>query len=116
MHTPGLATDVVDELVYERALRRFREQRIVMPTFGQLADPTTIPAAAADDVDPDAADPRNLFRVHWHNSADRRHRVAVPAYVVLPRALTGVDAAIVVVLADRFPMIASHKVLAAYAC
>jgi len=116
MERPGLATEVVDEAVYERAVRRFREQRIVMPTFGQLADPTTIPAAAADDADPDSPDPRNLFRVHWHNGADRRSRVAVPVHVVLPRSLTGVDAPIIVVLADRFPMIASHKVLAAYAC
>ena len=29
-------------------------------------------------VDPDAADPRNLFRVHWYNGADRRTRVAAP--------------------------------------
>ena len=72
MDRPGLATEIVDEQVYERAVRRFREQHIVMPTFGQLADPTTIPPAAADDADPDSPDPRNLFRVHWHNGADRR--------------------------------------------
>jgi cysteine synthase len=36
--------------------------------------------------------------------------------VVLPSALTGVVAPIVVVLGDRFPMIGAHKVLAAYAC
>jgi cysteine synthase len=116
MDRPGLATEVIDTDVYERAVARFSEQRIVMPTFGQLADPTTIPTAAADDADPDSPDPRNLFRVHWHNSADRRSRVAVPAHVVLTRALTGIDTPIVVVLADRFPMIGSHKVLAAYAC
>jgi cysteine synthase len=63
-----------------------------------------------------ASDPRNLFRVHWHNAADRRGFAAVPDHLVLPRELTGVEAPIVVALADRFPMIASHKVLAAYAC
>jgi hypothetical protein len=36
--------------------------------------------------------------------------------VVLPPALTGVEAPIVVLLGDRFPMIRSHKVLAAYGC
>jgi cysteine synthase len=36
--------------------------------------------------------------------------------VVLPKEITGVDARIVVALGDRFPMIAAHKVLAAYAC
>jgi cysteine synthase len=113
---PGLATEVVDRAVYERAVARFREQRIVMPTFAVLADPNSIPASAVGDADPNAADPRNLFRVHWHNAADGRATVAAPLHVVLPRALTGVDAPIVVALADRFPMIASHKVLAAYAC
>ncbi len=116
MDRPAMATEIVDEAVYERAVKRFREQHIVMPTFGQLADPMTLPESAVGDADPDGPDPRNLFRVHWHNSADRRTRVPVPAHVVLPRALTGVDAPIIVVLADRFPMIASHKVLAAYAC
>jgi cysteine synthase len=36
--------------------------------------------------------------------------------VVLPRALTGVEARVVVVLGDRFPLIGAHKVLAAYGC
>jgi cysteine synthase len=119
MERPGLATDVVDASVYERAVTRFREQRIVMPTFAQLADPLGLPASIADDADqadPDAPDPRNLFRVHWHNGDDRRTRTAVPAHLVLPRELTGVESPIVIALADRFPMIASHKVLAAYAC
>ena len=56
------------------------------------------------------------MRVHWYNGRNRSRRSAVPAHVVLPRSLTGVDAPIVVALGDRFPMIASHKVLAAYAC
>ncbi|MEP7379749.1 MAG: pyridoxal-phosphate dependent enzyme, partial [Chloroflexota bacterium] len=116
MQRPGLATEVVDRNVYDRAVERFREQRIVMPTFAMLADPQGIPESAVGDADPDAADPRNLFRVHWHNAADGRGRIAAPLHVVLPRSLTGVQAPIVVALADRFPMIASHKVLAAYAC
>jgi cysteine synthase len=112
----GLATSVVDGAVYERAIGRFREQRIVLPTFAQLADPAGIPADTVAGAEPDAADPRNLFRVHWHNAADRRARVRVPAHIVLPQSLTGVASPIVVALADRFPMIGSHKVLAAYAC
>ena len=67
-------------------------------------------------MDPNAAHPLNLFRVHWHNGADGREQVAVPVHVVLPSELTGVDAKIVVALGDRFPMIGAHKVLAAYGC
>ena len=105
--------------VDEPTLRRFREADIVLPTFEQLAEPSTIPSRIVDaleEVDPDDAHPRNLFRVHWYNGADRRSRVGIPEHVVLPSALTGVDARIVVALGDRFPMIHAHKVLAAYAC
>jgi len=119
MERPGLERDVVDPTVYERTVRRFAEAGIVMPTLAQLADPDAVdPAAFASlaAADPDAADPANLLRVHWYNGPDRRTRAPLPAHVVLPRSLTGVEARIVVALGDRFPMIASHKVLAAYAC
>ncbi len=108
-----------DRTAYERTVLRFRETRTVLPTFAQLIDPPSIPAATRAGlaaVEPDAPDPRNLFRVHWHNAADRRGSVSVPDHVVLPASFTGVEAPIVVALGDRFPMIAAHKVLAAYAC
>ena len=99
---------------------RFREARVVLPTFAQLADPARIPAERARPrwrgVDPDAPHPLNLFRVHWYNDATAPAAAAVPEHVVLPEALTGVKAPIVVALGDRFPMIRAHKVLAAYAC
>ncbi len=115
----GLATTIVDQAIYQRTVARFREMRIALPTFAQLADPHGIPGpvqAALGAVDPDAAHPLNLFRVHWYNGADRRGAVNVPEHVVLPASLTGVEARIVVALGDRFPMIRAHKVLAAYAC
>lgn len=116
---PGLQDRVVDEEVLGRTVARFRERRIMLPTFAQLADPTSIPEEihkALAGVDPDEADPLNLFRVHWYNDADRTGTDAVPGHVVLPPELTGVDAAIVVLLGDRFPMIRAHKVLASYGC
>ena len=67
-------------------------------------------------VGPDDPHPLNLFRVHWHNGADRTGFVDVPEHVVLPPELTGVEARIVVALGDRFPLIGAHKVLAAYGC
>jgi cysteine synthase len=115
----GLEREIVDRAVYERTVARFRDARIVLPTFAQLADPTRIPAkvlAALRGVDPDAAHPLNLFRVHWYNDAGRENRAALPEHVVLPETLTGVEAKIVVALGDRFPLIRAHKVLAAYAC
>ena len=111
----GLADDVVDATTRDRAVERFRAQRIVLPTFAQLADPTLIDPSLTDGVDRDSADPRNLFRVHWYNDLAGR-RTATPDHVVLPEALTGVESPIIVLLGDRFPMIDAHKVLAAYAC
>ena len=111
----GLADTIVDEASRARSIARFREQGIVLPTFGQLADPSTIPAGAARGADKNAPDARNLFRVHWYNNM-AGDRVAVPDHVVLPSSLTGVDSPIIVVFGDRFPMITAHKVLAAYSC
>jgi cysteine synthase len=115
----GLEREIVEQGAYERAVSRFKEQRIRLPKFSELADPALIPDSvrtSLDGVDPDAADPRNLFRVHWYNAADRRARLSVPDHLVLPQKLTGVRAPIVVALGTNFPMIRAHKVLAAYGC
>ena len=110
---------IEDRAAYDRAVQRLREARVALPTFDELADPGRIPAevlARLAAVDPDAAHPLNLFRVHWWNDASRRGRAAVPEHIVLPESFTGVAAPIVVALGNRFPMIGAHKVLAAYAC
>ncbi len=115
----GLETDIVDHAVYARTVQRFRDARVVLPTFAELTDPSVIPTSTREAVETVGADephPLNLFRVQWHNDSSRRRLTAVPEHIVLPEALTGVKAAIVVVLGDRFPMIRAHKVLAAYAC
>ncbi len=123
----GLETTVVDRQVYDATVERFRAARLRLPTFAQLAEPATIPAAvqtALAGVPRDEPDGLNLFRVHWHNGprdsgsgggADGEI-VAVPQHLVLPQALTGSEARIVVVFGDSFPMIHAHKVLAAYGC
>ena len=115
----GLETSLIDRDVYRRTLARFREAGVVLPTFGQLSDPSTIPlnlSSRLGEVDPDAAHPLNLFRVHWFNDASRRGLAATPGAVELPSELTGSPARIVLALGERFPMIRAHKVLAAYGC
>lgn len=114
----GLSTDVVDRGRYKRTVERFREQNVALPTFSQLANPTTIPdsiRASLDGVDRNAADARNLFRVHWYNDLTGG-TVGLPDHVVLPKELTGVPSPIIVAFGNRFPMIGAHKVLAAYSC
>lgn len=114
----GIINEVVDPERYQRSVDRFRQQNIALPTFAQLGDPSLIPAkvqASLAGVDRDAADPRNLYRVHWYNDLEGG-QVDLPDHVVLTSEITGVDAPIIVAFGNRFPMIAAHKVLAAYAC
>jgi cysteine synthase len=115
----GLETHQVDDDVYRGTLAHFRDAGVVLPTFGELKDPATIPAAIARrlaGVDPDAPHPLNLFRVHWFNDASRRGLAPTPGAIELPPELTGSPARIVLALGKRFPMIRAHKVLAAYGC
>ena len=115
----GLARELADSSTLERTVERFREAGIALPTFTQLAHPTLVPTPlrqALAAVGPDDPHPLNLYRVHWHNGASRTDFVDVPDHLVLPPELTGVEARIVVVLGNRFPLIAAHKVLAAYGC
>lgn len=110
---------IVSPGVRRSAVERARSRSIILPTFAQLSGYEQIPdkiLAELNDADPDAPESVNLWRVNWFNAADRRKRAAVPSYVVLPQALTGVRAPIVVLLGARFPMIGAHKVLPAYAC
>ena len=117
--TPGLEREIVDRDGYGRNVAHLRALGVELPRIADLADPPSRLAARAEaiaGVDPDRADARNLFRVHWHNGADRRSLAEVPAHIVLHEALTGVQAKIIVALGNRFPMIDAHKVLAAYGC
>ena len=119
MNPFDLSCEILDTETYGRAVAHMRTANVRLPSFAQLADApeqlaTLAPGLA--DVDPDAPDARNLFRVHWHNDAGRKGLAETPAYLRLPRELTGVEAEILVALGDRFPMIGAHKVLAAYGC
>jgi cysteine synthase len=111
--------EITDKSRRVSAIDRLRTANVRLPTFRELAKPETVAAnteTSLKAVDPDAADARNLWRVHWFNDATRKSRIAVPGHVVLPELLTGVQSPIVVLLGQRFPIIGAHKVLAAYAC
>ncbi len=86
---------------------------ITGPTFEEMLHPSKIApeirarAQAARREHP--LDPINLFNITWRDENDE------VTHVVLPPALTGVDAPIVVIYARDFPS-GSHKVGAAYSC
>lgn len=81
------------------------------PTYAEMRDPTLLPPAwqaAARAARADEHDPRNLFNITW-----RRDDGGV-SHVVLPPALTGVAANIIMLVGAPFPS-GSHKVGPAYA-
>ena len=114
-----VVTTLVDRVVRDRAARWLGRAGAKLPTFAELADPCSIPktcTSALRSIDPDRPDPANLFRVHWYNDWSRRGFAGTPCYLVFPPSLTGVRSPIVMALGCCFPMIGSHKVLAAYGC
>ena len=63
----------------ERAVKRARERNIIIPTFAQMKDPSLIPDRFKNELGSIGLwdlDPRNLFRITWHNEPK-------PAAVVL---------------------------------
>jgi cysteine synthase len=79
------------------------------PTFAEMREPSRLPTALHEralEARARPLDPLNLFNVGWKSEG------AVP-HTVLPEALTGVRAPIVVLSGRRFPT-GSHKVGPAY--
>ncbi len=114
---------MIDLTIYpdrlERAVKRARERNIIIPTFAQQRNPALIPdkiKAELKNIGLWDVNPRNLFRITWHNEP-------VPFgggfggvnYLELPKALTGVDARIIVLVGKWFPT-GAHKVGAAFGC
>jgi cysteine synthase len=81
------------------------------PTYDEMLNPDLLGKDVRDRaltaLKNDELDPINLFNITWKDAANRVRKV------VLPRALTGVDANVVVMLGCGFPS-GSHKVGAAY--
>jgi len=114
-----IAPEISDRARRNAAISRLKEVGGFLPTWSELADPGNAEDGKVPDlarVDPDAPDIANLWRVHWFNGPDRKTRLKTPMHVVLPPALTGVRAPVVVMVGCNFPMIGAHKVLAAYGC
>jgi len=108
---------IVDAAVRERALERCRERAVLIPTFAQQRDPSTVDAAviqALADIDMQTPEPLNLFRITWRNDTGSGGFGAVNA-LEIPSEISGVSARIVGLVGERFPT-GSHKVGAAFGC
>jgi len=103
----------------ERAASRAKERGIIIPTFAQMKDPSTIPDEIREKLslaDLWEVDPVNLFRINWHNEpVDSGGDFGGVNYIELPTSLTGVEARILALVGMWFPT-GAHKVGAAFGC
>ena len=108
-----------NEEALERAVQRARARHIVIPTFKQMGDPSSIPEGVKQDLAEIGLwdlNPRNLFRINWHNEATAHGGgFGGVNYLEFPPQLTGVPARIVMLLGKWFPT-GAHKVGAAFGC
>jgi cysteine synthase len=110
---------VTDPGARAKAVQRYRERGIVLPTFAQMCDPRLMPTTIAKRLAGLGLwdlDPLNLFRITWKNEPRERGGLFGGVnHLELPSSLTGVDARIVMLVGKWFPT-GAHKVGAAYGC
>ncbi len=110
---------VVDKAVLQKAVDRYREKGIILPTFAQMQNPELVPEKIKTKLKTIGLwdlHPLNLFRLTWKNEPKAVGGLfGKPNYIELPKSLTGIDARIVIMLGKWFPT-GAHKVGAAYGC
>ncbi len=103
----------------ERAVRRARERKILIPTFQEQIHPDRIPEKVKEKLKKVGlwdVNPLNLFRITWKNEpVSSGGRFGKVNYLEFPPALTGVDARIIALVGKWFPT-GSHKVGATFGC
>ncbi len=114
-----LVDKVTNEKALNNAVLRFKERGIILPTFEQQRNPELVPQKIKDKLKNIGLwdiSPLNLFRITWKNEpTDKGGLYGNPNYIELPKAITGVDARIVLMIGKWFPT-GAHKVGAAYGC
>jgi len=103
----------------QRALQRVRERNIIIPTFAQMKNPSTMPAKVRQELHSVGLwdlNPRNLFRITWKNQpVPQRGDFGGVNFLEIPASLTGTPARIIVLVGKWFPT-GAHKVGAAFGC
>nr|WP_321307830.1 pyridoxal-phosphate dependent enzyme [uncultured Sphaerochaeta sp.] len=109
----------VNEEVRKKNIQRCREKNILLPTFKQMMDPSTVPADIKEKMTHVGlwdVDPLNLFRITWKNEPTKQGGTFGGVnYIEVPREITGVKARILALVGKWFPT-GAHKVGATYGC
>jgi len=110
---------IADEKVLKKAVDRYREKGIILPTFEQMENPDKVPEKIKDKLSKIGLwdlDPANLFRINWKNEpVESGGGFGKVNYLEIPKEISGVNARIVMLLGKYFPT-GAHKVGAAYGC
>jgi len=114
-----IVNKVVNPDVRKKAIERFREKNIILPTFAQMRDPGLIPDKVKNklkNIGLWELNPLNLFRINWHNEPKEKGGLYGGVnHIEIPKEISGVDARIVLIVGKWFPT-GAHKVGAAYGC
>ena len=109
----------MNKAVREKNIQACREKGIILPTFKNMIDPSTIPASVKAKLAKTGLwdiDPVNLFRINWHNEPkDANGGFGKPNFIEIPREITGTKARILALVGKWFPC-GVHKVGATYSC
>jgi cysteine synthase len=109
----------IQEEQLERTVQRARERNIIIPTFEQMKNPSSVPDRIKEELQHVGLweiDSRNLFRITWKNEpVERGGGFNGVNYVELPPSLTGVPARVVALVGKWFPT-GAHKVGATFGC
>ncbi len=116
--------DLIDLTIHEAQLRKnvqlARERQIIFPTIEQMKQPEKIHPRIKEKLGQVGLwdiDPLNLFRITWKNEPVQQGGLfqALPNYIEIPPAISGVPARIFAMAGKYFPT-GAHKVGATYAC
>lgn len=103
----------------DSTVRYCREKGISLPTFAMMRDPSKVPGKIKDQLKTIGlwdVHPANLYRITWKNEPqDAGGLFGGVNHIVLPPALTGCRANIIVLTGRWFPT-GAHKVGATFGC
>jgi len=114
-----LTDKIVNPAARQKAIERFREKGIVLPTFAQMRNPELVPEKIKEQLKSIGLwdlHPANLFRITWKNQpVPKGGLYGGVNYIEIPSEITGVKTRIILLVGKYFPT-GAHKVGAAYGC